>query len=255
MNPLLQQYVRLTDFLGQTLGPDFEIALHDLTNKERSIVAIVNNHISGREVGAPLTGFALQILRDRSYESSNYRLHYNGISAAGKKLRSSTFFIKDNGHLIGMLCVNFDDTRYEDACRSIMELCHPNTFIVFNAQIQQSGSSALSGTSAAENALTGSETAASAPAASPPSPAFLSPESFPATSEGVAAEAVSRELARLGVSAERLTAGERLRIIETLEAGGIFLLKGAVKDVAAILHCSPVSVYRYISQSKKKEHR
>lgn len=254
MNPLLQQYVRLTDFLGQTLGPDFEIALHDLTNKERSIVAIVNNHISGREVGAPLTGFALQILKDKSYETSNYRLHYNGISATGKKLRSSTFFIKDNGRLIGMLCINFDDTRYEDACKNIMELCHPNTFIFFNAQIQQSGSSISSGASAPESASPASEAANSVPAAPPLSSAFLSPESFPATSEGVAAEAVSRELARLGISAERLTAGERLRIIETLEAGGIFLLKGAVKDVAAILHCSPVSVYRYISQSKKKEH-
>ena len=47
-NPLLQQYMKLTEFLGLTLGPDYEVALHDLTNKDRSIIAIANNHISGR---------------------------------------------------------------------------------------------------------------------------------------------------------------------------------------------------------------
>ncbi|MGM9398737.1 PAS domain-containing protein [Flavonifractor plautii] len=30
---LLQQYVKLTEFLGHTLGPDYEVALHDLTDR------------------------------------------------------------------------------------------------------------------------------------------------------------------------------------------------------------------------------
>ena len=58
-NPLLQHYIKLTEFLGQALGPDYEVALHDMTDKNRSIVAIANNHISGREIGAPLTNMAL----------------------------------------------------------------------------------------------------------------------------------------------------------------------------------------------------
>ena len=45
-NPLLQHYIKLTEFLGQALGPDYEVALHDMTDKNRSIVAIANNHIS-----------------------------------------------------------------------------------------------------------------------------------------------------------------------------------------------------------------
>ena len=101
---LLQHYVKLTEFLGHALGPDYEVALHDLTDKNRSIIAIANSHVSGRELGAPLTNTALKILRDRSYESQDYLLHYRGVSAGGKTLRSSTFFIKQNGRLIGMLC-------------------------------------------------------------------------------------------------------------------------------------------------------
>lgn len=111
-NPLLQQYMKLTEFLGLTLGPDYEVALHDLTNKDRSIIAIANNYISGREIGAPLTNMALGILRDRSYETNDYCLQYHGISVNGKDLRSNTFFIKQDGRLIGMLCINFDDSRY-----------------------------------------------------------------------------------------------------------------------------------------------
>lgn len=57
---LLQQYVKLTEFLGHTLGPDYEVALHDLTDRNRSIVAIANSHVSGRKLGAPLTNTALK---------------------------------------------------------------------------------------------------------------------------------------------------------------------------------------------------
>ena len=98
-NPLLQHYIKLTEFLGQALGPDYEVALHDLTDKNRSIIAIANNHVSGREIGAPLTNVALKILMDKSYETQDYRLHYPGVSAAGKTLRSSTLFIKQHGKL------------------------------------------------------------------------------------------------------------------------------------------------------------
>ena len=35
-NALLQHYVKLTEFLGQALGPDYEVALHDLTDKNRN---------------------------------------------------------------------------------------------------------------------------------------------------------------------------------------------------------------------------
>ena len=82
-NALLQQYVKLTEFLGIALGPDYEVALHDLTDKNRSIIAIANNHVSGREIGAPLSNVGLSVLRDKSYETSDYRLHYYGASING----------------------------------------------------------------------------------------------------------------------------------------------------------------------------
>lgn len=227
-NPLLQHYIKLTEFLGQALGPDYEVALHDLTDKNRSIIAIANNHVSGREIGAPLTNVALKILMDRSYETQDYRLHYPGVSAAGKTLRSSTLFIKQHGKLIGMLCINFDDSRYQSVSEDILRLCHPDNFIETNFQTE--------------------ETPANAVRSIPPTT-----ESFHNSIGAVAGDAVGRELLRLGVTADRLTPDERVQIIGALEAGGIFLLKGTVKDVADALHCSQASVYRYLSQIKKED--
>ena len=219
-NALLRQYVKLTEFLGAALGPDYEVALHDLTDKNQSIIAIANGYISGREVGAPLTNMALSVLKDESYEWQDYRLHYSGVSAAGNVLRSSTMFIKEDGKLIGMLCINFDDSRFQSFAQQVLTLCHPNQFV--QAQDQ------------------------------PPEGADLPrPETFRNSTDAVTQDAIAHELGRLGVPADRLTSEERLQVISALEASGIFLLKGAVKDVAVGLGCSQASVYRYLSQIRK----
>lgn len=226
VNPLLRHYVKLTEFLGQVLGPDYEVALHDLTDKNRSIVAIANNHISGRTVGAPLTNVALKALMDKSYENQDYVLHYCGISVNGRRLRSSTLFLKQDDRLVGMLCINFDDSRYQAVSEQIIRLCHPDEFV--NARIQadeQPGEQRQTGVL----------------------------ERFHNSIDAVAGDALGRELARLDVTPERLTPEERLQVIAALEEDGIFLLKGAVKDVAAALGCSQASVYRYLSQIRRRE--
>ena len=127
-NELLRQYARLTEFLGRALGPDYEVALHDLTDTNRSLIAIANGHISGRKPGAPLTNRALSILKDRSYEHSDYSVHDYGLSINGKELRSNTMFIKNGDKLVGMLCINFDDSRYRAVSAEILGLCHPDAF-------------------------------------------------------------------------------------------------------------------------------
>ncbi len=224
---LLRQYARLTEFLGRALGPDYEVALHDLTDTNRSLIAIANGHISGRRVGAPLTNRALSILRDKSYEHSDYRIHDYGLSVNGKELRSNTLFIKQGGRLIGMLCINFDDSRYRAVAGEILGLCHPDAFVA-------------------------SVASAALPDEPDVLPARSVPEMFSDSPEAVVKDAVNRELERRGVTPERLNADERAEIITALDTGGIFLIKGAVKDVAAALGCSQASVYRYLARHKSE---
>lgn len=225
-HPVLQHYIKMTEFLGKVLGPDYEVVLHDLTDKNRSVIAIANNHVSGREIGAPLTNIALRFLKDKVYEMEDYRLEYSGISADGRVLRSSTMFIKHNDKLIGMLCINFDDSRYQELSSKVLELCHPNAYI----KAMQPPEYSLEETAKGRTTKT---------------------ESYHNSIDAVAGDAIGRELTRLGVTADRLTVEERIQVISALDADGIFLLKGAVKDVADALHCSQASVYRYLSQIKR----
>ncbi len=222
-DPILQQYIVLTEFLGKALGPDYEVVLHDLTEPSCSIIAIANEHVSGRKIGAPLTNMALAILRDRSYEDSDFRVRDQGMSINGKSLRSNTMFIKKDGELIGMLCINFDDSRYRQAAEILRELAHPGSLPEDRSRFSFPDVSA-------QNVQ----------------------ELYSNSAEGVAADAVSREMEKLGLTGKRLRVADRLKIVGALEASGIFLLKGVVKDVAEALHCSQASVYRYLSQVKNE---
>lgn len=222
---ILQSYAKLTEFLGAALGPDHEVALHDLTDRGGAIVAIANSHVSGRDLGAPLTSAALAALRDKSYETEDYRVHNYGISVNGKSLRSNTMFIKQEGRLIGMLCINFDDSRYRAVTDLLLSLCHPDRFVA-DMLLPLSG---------------GEEQVRPAP------------DTLNKSIDEVVRDAVNRELARLNRPADGLSADERMEVIAALEHSGIFLLKGAVKCAAALLHCSQASMYRYIAQLKKPE--
>ena len=70
MDARLEPYRTLVSFLGEALGPDYEVVLHDLTSEEGTIAAIVNNNISGRTEGAPLSNMALRFIHGRVYEAA-----------------------------------------------------------------------------------------------------------------------------------------------------------------------------------------
>ena len=109
MDKLLRNYFDLVDFLADFLGPDSEVVLHDVTDLENSVVAIRNNHISGRNLGAPATDLVLKILKDEKLSEHRYLSNYEVKSPSGKTLKSATYPIKDDsGKIIGMLCINSD---------------------------------------------------------------------------------------------------------------------------------------------------
>ena len=105
---MLRQYTVLVEYLGATLGPDYEVVLHEILPETSRVAAIANGTISGRDVGAPITNAALRMIMQKQYETSDYNLNYTGQLANGKTIRSSTMFIKDGGKLVGLLCINFE---------------------------------------------------------------------------------------------------------------------------------------------------
>ena len=111
----LEPYAKLIDFLGEAMGENVEVALHDLTSKEQEIVAISNSHISGREIGVGLSNLSIHYLETKQYQDHDFVMNYKTTGPDGKLLRSATYFIKEEGRElpIGMLCVNVNISDYE----------------------------------------------------------------------------------------------------------------------------------------------
>jgi predicted transcriptional regulator YheO len=99
----------LADAITSILGDACEVVIHDFSNPDESIIHITGN-VTGRKVGGPLTDLGLAILRQGQVPDT--LIDYTTYTPDGRKLRSSTVFLKDEaGVPFGAICVNIDTTR------------------------------------------------------------------------------------------------------------------------------------------------
>lgn len=242
---IFQHYIKLTEFLGRTLGPDYEIVLHSMENQENAIIAIANNHVSGQELGAPLAREVLQMIEDKSYHDYSYRLHYMGVSGLGKRLRSSTLFIENQSEeLIGLLSINFDDSKFLDLAKCLIGLCHPDTFVETNFHYDEAYKETRAGLSQEGSGFRrkGAEQ----------SPASQG-EPFAVPTERTVHEALGEILREMDLEGKKLSQAQRISVMEHLEHEGMFLLKGAARSAAEGLGISQASVYRYLAEIRKEQ--
>mgnify|MGYP000886503249 FL=1 len=213
----LEKYIPLVDFIAGVVGPNCEVVLHDCSNVDQSIIAIRNNHISGRQVAGPLTDLGLRLLKEGSYNKGDYLLNYPSKTPDGKELRASTFFIKnDEGKIIGMLCVNIDLTGALVAKNFI------DDYVKCDAD--------KSGNSSVPDDI----------------PNIL--ENLSQSIDEVVHSTIKATVKDQNIPPERLSTQEKIRIVSQLNEKGIFLLKGAVASVAKILKVSENTVYRYLNK-------
>lgn len=215
MSELLERYVPLVAFLGEILGSDTEVVLQDCGERQ-CIAAIANGAVTGRRVGSPLTDLSLKIITEGSWKTEPYITCYGGQSRTGHKLQCSTFFIKEDGQLHGLLCINRDVTVPEQLLASLEHyLCI--------------GSHMAAGDRGGKYA-----------------------ESFAPSIRDMVEETMEECLGKdYAVLAPRLKQDEKVMIIRKLEERQVFLLKGAVSEVADVMGCSEASVYRYLAKKQK----
>lgn len=272
----LAQLSHLVEFFGLVLGPDYEVVLHDLTLEQPCVVAIANGQISGRTIGAPLTNVAMQLIKDEVYLREDWKANYQGISANGRILRCSTFFLKDEaGRLQGLLCINFDDSRYRELSTKIYSLCHPDEFIrrtnsFFSyvdkasrpvsggngsaiAKEKQDGSGNLPAPAGSALADETRKYGSGNAAAGGISPREDESEQFYASIESAVNAALRSVLHGKNVPPAHLSRQEKVEVVRMLNRKGIFMLKGAIPIISRELSCSQATVYRYISQAKGRE--
>ena len=80
---LKRHYMLIVDFLGHILGPDYEIALHELNADSNELIAIANGELTGRHLGSPLSNKMLEYVAGILYETQNYVINFESVSATG----------------------------------------------------------------------------------------------------------------------------------------------------------------------------
>ena len=203
---VLEQYTRFVPFLATVLGPGCEVLIHDIQDAKHSIISI-RNSLSGRQVGDPMTDLAMDIAKQGAYTDKDYIANYNGRSKGGDFL-SSTYFIKNEGRLIGLLCVNKDMTAVQELDKALKLMLERYEL--------------------------------AAPQQSEYSESLDSPVSnlWPAR--------VAEVIAQSGISPARMSMQEKVDVVHRLHEGGVLMMKGAVSEIARQLKISEPTVYRYI---------
>jgi len=222
MRDSIQAYLPMVQFLSTVLGKNYEIVLIELKDKGSGIVAIENAHISGRKIGDGLTDLLLKYIKEEFYRDSDFQCNYTCLSH-GRRLRGSTYFIKEGEMLVGMLCINFDAESFLDLDARLMQLANlqPQTLM---------DTIKISDRCVQENQV---ETV------------------FSSVTE-LCEQEVLKFAEERNLRIDQFTQEHNLEIMENLNNKGIFLIKGIVPDVASILRVSEASVYRYLSKINKK---
>lgn len=213
MNEYLKPFVPMVKFLGAYLGNGTEVVLHDLTDWNYSVVAIENGHVSGRDIGSPVTDLALKIINEGRYKHEPYMTGYISRGINGHVLKSATFFIRNpKDELVGMMCINSD-------CQDMVRVRDMMDALIKSMNIPEA-----TGEEVIEN-FTGNV-------------ADLIEANF--------RKVCSADDEKIRAMKHK----EKMEIVTRLDAMGTFLMKGAVGEIAERLHISVPTLYRYLNRCK-----
>lgn len=214
MNQYIKKYISIADFLGEVLGKNTEIILHDLTNYQKSIVYIINGNISGRKIGDSITDLMLDFILSESKGNKQFICNYNSKNVEGKLLYSSTYFIRDDSNkIVGALGLNSD---YQDVKNSLSFLTSllPNYVDDKIASLN------------------------------------IIKENLSSDGQELTLNKIDTIVNQFNVVPTRMTPVEKTEVISALNECGIFNIRGSVQEVATKLQMSEPSIYRYIKKIK-----
>jgi len=104
---IFRQAIRVAEILHKMLGSSSEIAVHDFSDLERSLIH-VSGTLTNRQIGSPATDLVLKEVKKPNDEIRDIP-NYLTRTKDGKVMKSSTVFLKNQkGDVIGALCINID---------------------------------------------------------------------------------------------------------------------------------------------------
>ena len=105
---ILESYMLSADGLAEFWGENCEVIIHDLTQLDASVVKIVNGHLSGRQVGAPISEVTLNFVNKMMATPGMNHVTYFAKNKRGEAFKSSISAIRGEKHqIIGLFCINY----------------------------------------------------------------------------------------------------------------------------------------------------
>ena len=216
INPILLSFTPIVKAIAKTFGKDCEVLLHDANNLENSIVVIENGHVTGRKVGSPMTDLGLYFLKSDLFKDTEFIANYQTESKDGKKLKSTSIFIRDNKKkIVGFLCINYALDHLTEIRRKIDDFCAVNKDAdknIFNNEEKE--------------------------------------EIFTDNLDDLLERVFIKAREKVGKPIEKMQKDDKLEIVRYLQKKGVFLVKGNIDKIANKLNVSRYTVYNYLSEIK-----
>lgn len=211
----LGRYIPVTEFIAEMMGPDTEVILYSVT--DRSVYYVINPMDEEMVVGSGLRSLERRFLENRLYDHESFVVNYRALSKHRNKLKSATLFLRgDNRQLIAMLTVNANVDRLVELRDMLNEMVSGH-----RPYDNQHGTSFYN--------------------------------SFEVSVEGIVSTTIRKELDKYKVPPDRLSQQEKIEIVRCLDQQGIFLVKGAIVEVAKSLQTTETTIYRYLNKLSNKQ--
>lgn len=212
-NKTIKQFIPWVDAIAETLGSDCEVVLHDLRNLDRSIVKIANGHITGRQVGAPITDMGLRLFEeDKINKKGTAVIGYRTKTKEGREFKSTTIFIRDEkDNAVGCLCINIDLTPYLAIKNLIDQICQPIS--PDNAEVENE-----------------------------------SPEKFVSDVDSLMWQLIEKVTNNANKPVISMSKEDKLQVMRDLKKRGFFLIKGSVKRLSGEWGVSLPTIYKYLEE-------
>lgn len=210
MSAYMDRFLPVTKLIAELMGPDTEVILYSI--EPRAVYHAINPMDEEMVVGSEMHSLERSFLEERRYEREDFVVNYRALSKRKNKLKSATLFLRDDRqNLVAMLTVNMNVDRLVEM-RDMLDIMVSGQRPYDNRQ----------GT-----------------------PFY---NSFDVSVEGMVTSTIQEELARYNVDPIRLSQQEKLEIVHSLDQKGIFLVKGAISELAAVLQTTETTIYRYLNK-------
>lgn len=232
MNETIAMFAACLDYLGEMFGASTEIALYDLGKGNQALVKLVHPGISGKREQTPVPDYLKEFIEQGAQTGQSCFTGIVDRATGGGILYAGAYLIRDaRGSIVGVLDISRDVSAYrmlEDAVSNLMDAYIPGG----SQDVRTRG-------------------------------VFAARADFDARAldeqNAVMPKAVGIAVAEACGLIDRdpltLSPEERIEIIRSLNADGVFLLKGAVVDVAQAMGISVPTVYRYLQQVRRQTNR